>query len=320
MRMLFLFLLCSTFCFGQKIEDYAKVSIYTITNEIDDGPCSVLSYIEFGEVGGAVQAYESYNREFAYKLLELKKEAISKWPQSKFDCSRRCIGCDMVHSMFVIEINAYRDTIFTTKDPNAIFSPKKQIAYLDKLDKIKKAFPKDVTSFFEDAPIYLHRSMLDSISVEEIRLNNKIIYGLNRKTFEEAFKKFDHIHIDSILHSDNLRVDKNFELQNIRIWFSENENTLEKLELEHTDYKYNTPHILYLSGIKAGDNEDSLKKKFPESIKYKLYTLPHYTASELHNNYFYEVLLKNNHGSVNFYIQDKIITMIQLNLNPQLKP
>jgi len=212
MKYLFLLLLCCNIVLGQKkYPDRIKVTAYRLVDEYDDGPCSIISYFEEGTIGYYIRGVESYDSKFAYRLIELKEEAQKKWKKKDLWCSDRCIGCETIPNMFIIEINAYRDTIYTTRDNASIFIPSKQKEYLDLKNKLSTAFPKEIAELFkEDFYDEMYFPILDSIASDNVLLNNKLLYRMTRKSFETSVSKFDIIETDSMLFAYNKRIDKVF--------------------------------------------------------------------------------------------------------------
>jgi hypothetical protein len=72
----------------------------------------------------------------------------------------------------------------------------------------------------------------------------------------------------------------------------------------------NTNNILSIDGIKAGDTEEKLAAKFPNSTKHKSIYSNNYNDHLNNCTYFFVVTLEKNEGEVTFYIHNRIIEKI----------
>ena len=243
MKTLLLFLLLTTFCFAQ----HAKVTAYRLVNEHDDGPCSVKTYVKYPE-----QYYETYvtaestDPVFVENLLKLKKEA-RKWERTNYNCSRRCIGCDMVHNMFVIKYNGSSDTILAARNNDILIFSEKEKAYLDKNEVLKKMFPENIKEFFEHDFETQVRSFVfweenDSITADKVLYKGKRVHDFITKDFEYDTGNFRLASSDSLYGS----MERKYAFANDTVRFYQKDS---KAIISDPDSGWN------IDGIKVGDRE-----------------------------------------------------------------
>jgi hypothetical protein len=316
MRFLFCFLMCSLFCFGQKIENYTKVTAYRLIEEDSDGPCSVLTYFKEDGLGWYIKAIKSTDFNFASKLLQLHKEARKTWPNSERSCKRGWIGMRTIPNMFIIEINAYRDTIFTTENNAAFYSFTDQKEYFDRERKLNTILPKEMKEFFAfnfKRPYEISEE-LDSIDINTILYGNKLIYGLNRREFETTFGSFQSITttIDSL---PNISVSVSYSINDGNLYFNYNYGKLEKIIFYYPNNQgeRNPDEIpLLIDGITIPIDEKKLRKKFPGSSNYKSYRDRRFKVEDLEDDYNYEIRLRDNKGYVIFNIKKGMISEVEI--------
>ncbi len=193
MRYFILFFLFSGLCNAQdEFDDYVKVTTYKIIKEYNDGPCSIVKYLENEGLGYFVKAVESDDTEFAKKLIALKKKLKRHGAHYHVWCQDRCVGCPMVDKMFIIEVNKYRDTILLMED-RYLYSPGDKIMLYDEKAALSKILPEKIKAFFDyDFKKDIERSYIemDSINETKIAYKNQQLYNCNRKAFEKQFGTF----------------------------------------------------------------------------------------------------------------------------------
>lgn len=209
--LILLFLVCSL-CYSQEnYPDRTHITYYRLIEEDADGPCNIKSYMEEGTVGGNVRGIDSFDAILAAKLLAIMRES-KKWKYEAFWCDNRCIGCETIPNMYIVEVNQKYDTIYTTADNTRIFDPKLQRVYIDKHKKLLSVLPQEFITFYKNS-FYneLYRPVLDSTAVEKLVFRNKSLYGYNGKDFEKEIRGFDLIAIDSkFVFDDDTGVIKEF--------------------------------------------------------------------------------------------------------------
>ena len=311
MKQLFFLLLLCTFCHAQDgYENYTKVTAFRLVDEFEEGPCNILSYIQQErKTGKYIQAAESYDAKLAYALLKVKKEA-PQWPKKELPCNDKCTGCETIANMYVVEVNKFKDTVYTTADNCLLFLPKDQAGYFDGLSTISAAFTPEFTAFFNrDFRTEFAARKIDSIPYSKVLINNKPMYNTTRKSFEKRIHKFQLVKTDSIFDPDHEH--KDYWLNDMQIQFDGRNGEISQLMASKTSYDFPEKFTLTIDGILLGDPEEKLYEKFPESTRYKNWGA---AFNDLNNNYAYEVGLKGSlNGYVTFYIKNRRITVIEVN-------
>lgn len=317
MRYLVVLLLLSGVCRGQdEFEDYVKVTAYRLIQEYDDGPCSIIRYLEGNGIGSDyVKAIETDDVAFAKRLIVLKKEAKKEWPRYNVWCHDRCIGCPTVDKMFIIEVNKYRDTILLM-DNHYIYSPMEKEMLFDKTGVISKILPLTFKDFFEHdfAPYDQRYHTIDSISKSKILYKGKELYDYRRKEFEKDFGSFHLITttIDSLFSTPE--PSQVFYYNNLRLEMDK-QNRIDLANLYFPDHRgdmYGDESEFSVIEIKGGDSEEKLLAKFPNSAKNKYYKTIRMKLSELEDDYFYQVKISGDAGWINFHIKNHHIKEIEV--------
>jgi len=304
---LLVLLLCGVCHAQEAFENYTKVTAYRLVGEYEDGPCSVIGYVQQErKTGKYIQAAQSYDARLAYNLLKFKKEALAQWPKKDLKCNNN----ETIPNMFVVEINKFRDTIYTTAGNCSVFFPKEEADYFDGLNSITASLTPEMAAFFDrDYKTEFATRKIDSIPYAKVLINNKPLYKTTRKGFEKSIHKFQLVKTDSVFDPDSSH--KTYWLNDIEIQFDGLKGEISQLTAIRTSYIFPEKHALTIDGILLGDNEEKLFEKFPESTRYRNWGA---AFNDLNNNYAYEVGLKNSfNGYVIFYIRDKRITTIEVN-------
>lgn len=288
-------------------ENYTKVTAYRLVDEYEDGPCSVLSYIQQErKTGKYVQAAESHDARLAYNLLKYKKEAATQWTKKDLKCNNK----EAIPNMFVVEINKFRDTIFTSANNCSVFFPKEEADYFDGHNSITASLTPEMAAFFDrDYKSEFATRKIDSIPYAQVLINNKPLFKKNRKSFEKAIHKFQLVKTDSVFDPDSAH--KEYWLNDMQIQFDGNDGTISQLTATKVSYIFPEKFTLTINDIVLGDEEEKLYEKFPESTKYRNWGA---AFNDLNDNYAYEVGIKNSfNGYVTFYIKNRRIILIEVN-------
>jgi hypothetical protein len=297
-----------TLCHAQEsFENYTKVTAYRLVDEYEDGPCNVLSYIQQErKTGKYIQAAESYDAKLAYSLLKYKKEAASQWAKKDLKCNNK----ETIPNMFVVEVNKFKDTVYTTANNCSVFFPKEEADYFDGHNSITASLTPEMAAFFDrDYKTEFASRRIDSIPNSLVLINNKPLYKSTRKSFEKSIHKFQLVKTDSVFDPDNSH--KTYWLNDMEIQFDGLKGEMSQLTASRTSYIFPEKYTLTIDGILLGDAEEKLYEKFPESTKYKNWGA---AFNDLNDNYAYEVGLKNSfNGYVTFYIKNRRITTIEVN-------
>jgi hypothetical protein len=312
MRYLIVLLLLSSVCRGQKqnAEVHTKVITYRLIEMPDDGPCSVLSYVTSLD-GGIVFTAESSDQKLISELLKIKKES-RKWKSEYHDCGPGYGSIDETPNMFIFYGASKNDTLFTTEGHHAVIFPKKFKRYLDKDKRIEKSLTGDFAEFFRrdfrEDMWFTMLGDLDSIP------NNSVLF--KSKNFDRRAKIEDFgtesfiLEIDTVYNgNDPVMEAKKYSLDR-NIYSFNYKGQLETVEVFNlTDF--------YIDGIKPGDHEDVLLKRYSNSTQRQFPRGTRY--EEIKHNYSYTVKVENDGGRVYYHIKDKIIHSITIK-SPFLKP
>lgn len=297
----FLFLLFTTVCFAQN----AKVTVYRLVNEDDDGPCSVKTYVKLTEKWflNYVSA-ESNDINFAEKLLKLKKEAKS-WKKQNHECKPGTLGGDMTHNMFIIEYQGKNDTILSTYDNSKIIFPNKSKSYTDEKGVLKSIFPENIRAFFDydfnNQIHYWFTTKIDSISADKIYFRNKNAYNLTEQKFKQQYEHKLIVADTSFQTREEYTIRKTYLSRTDTLSF-ENSGNLDEIIIDDKNSECS------VDGLKIGDSENTLILKYPNSARKKVFY--NIRFEDLQRIYYHDVDLKDNKGRISFYVRDKIIDKI----------
>lgn len=313
MKHFFFLLLFSCLCNAQQeFKNYTKVTVCRLVNSDEAGPCSIEYYAKkLKRTGHYIQAMESFNDTLAYNLLRLKTE-MKTWNKETCNCGEESVGKALVPHMFIIEVNNYKDTLFTTPGNKAVFFPNEQQQYIAPENQITTVFTKDVTEFFaRDFATEISDWKLDSIPSKDITLRKKPFYGLTRKEFEKDISYFNFSRTDSIYIPNNgklINTVKSYYIGDTKFSFDAIEGMISEVFINKSpnlsDY-----NAIDIDGIKVGDSEDVLCNKYDNSTLLKNWDAP---LSAINNYYTYEVYLDDLEGLVRYTIRNKIIHSIYI--------
>jgi len=203
---------------------------------------------------------------------------------------------DMIYNMYIIKdgINTI-DTIFTTKNNDFIVFPKDNAAYEDKNHLLQNTLTGEVKEFFEydfDKQITSWFTVnVDSITRNKVLYKGKSIHGLTEELFKKQYtnkRLEDEISYHAYSHDANTY-----------LFF---DDILQKVTIETLNNNW------VIDGVQTGENESLLLAKYPNSAKAKIFS--HIRFEDIKREYCYSIILRDDKGSVDFFIKDKIIEKI----------
>ena len=313
MRYLFIILITSI-SFGQsKPKDLTEIHIYNIINTFDIETDPIID-IDFFE--------ESYLREDNFLLLKTTDEKVVKkiyksisqlrnYNKTQKDYNTH-FGNERFKTMFVIEYNSYQDTLFYSTNTNEIYY--KNYIVKDEREEFKKSLSKEIIHFVNrdlaSEIEIIKNDKINSISKNQILINDKNIFGFNRKQFEKDVAKINIIRTDSIILENESETIIDYFINDNKIVFDPNDEKLFLLILEDNNLQLTIDSI----EIKIGDSIDSIKEKFNYSYAKWFKTFNFYNK-EIKNVTFFEIKIKDSSGSVSFDILDNKISKIYIDYN-----
>jgi hypothetical protein len=309
-----------------KQKDDSYIILNRIYNEPDDGPCNLFLYDVHTEIASKkVKCSSDLIQEF--KKL---KESSFKWKKSSESCRQGWIGMMRIENQLILKSNTYLDTIyFNLNDYHQLLIDYNGDSYIDSKGKIYKTLSKnkELKDFF-DTPIikYYYEMILDSgylvidsINVNEIKIDNQIVYNQNVKKLD-SIAKFESITYteEERRFSEEIEVTKNYECFNVnnnsinKFYFNQNDliDKIEIKEIVDEDERFINRDFFYVLDIKIGDSEQKLKEKFPFSCKYINYSREYFRNAK--GIYLVEVKFIDKKGYVIFYLKEGLITSIEV--------
>ncbi|RDI08567.1 hypothetical protein [Flavobacterium sp. AG291] len=315
MKYLLCLLLFSGLCCAQNFQNSTKVTVCRLVNSDATGPCSIEYYAKkLKRTGHYIQAMESYNDTLAYNLLKLKADAKT-WPTETCNCGQEpdVSQKPLVTSMFIVEVNSFKDTIFTTVNQKGIFFPDEKLQYVAPENNIRVAFTKDVDNFFKrDFAAEIEAWKMDFISVKDITYMKKNMYGLTRKEFEKNISYFNMVSTDSTYFNGKfMKVEKIYRIGDMEFYFEGKEQRLNKINIFNTPKKqyYSPTTVIVIDGMKIGDSEEMLCNKYDNSTLLRHWDAP---LVAINNYYTYEIKLNNDEGVVRYAIRNGNIYEISI--------
>lgn len=323
MKYITLLLLLSSCCFAQGY-DNTKVTAYRLINTYSGGPCTIKGYMEKEKrLGYYIQAVQSSDNNMAYNLLRLKKEAKDTWEKKPLLCENKntqkevapnvFINIDnpdvtVIPNMYIVEVNRYKDTIYTTDKNLSLFFDDEESEYPDVKKQIDSVLTNDFKMFFaRDMALEWSENKPDSLDYSKLLINGKSLYKHTRKGFEKNIHKFQLARTDSVFVPElNLR--KEYWLNNIKVIFSPT-GQIATLNAYNMENVFTEPIEFTIDGVKAGDPEELLYECFPNSTKFRNTGA---LLTNINNNYYYSVQLIGTEGYVLFYIKDNVIKEIEV--------
>ncbi|NDI98686.1 hypothetical protein GWA97_06325 [Flavobacterium sp. LaA7.5] len=295
---------------AQEIKDNTKVTAYTLGVMFRNGSCTIKDYFEeVSAVGTTIQATVSYDRDLAHSLLQLKREAKESWYAENCDCKGQVYDKgEVIPNMYVIQINSYRDTIYTTKNNCAIFFPEEQKKYFDAESKLENVLTMGFEDFVsKDFLLEINRRVYDTIPVDKIIVDNKPIYKLKRKGFENKIAPFQMVSTDSIF-GNKIAVKKEYWVNNLEVLFADS-GSISAINAHHPRGDYNIPHTLSVDGIVIGDSEEKIIENYPCSTTFRNWGAP---LKDPTDNYYYQLSFVGSKGFAFIHIWEKKVYAIEV--------
>ena len=325
MKYFALFLLLGFSCLAQQNYDNTRVTAYRLINTFKNGPCTIKEYMKQEQrLGYYIQAIQSNDSKMAYDLLRLKKEAKDTWEKVSLPCEKKItqkevapnvflrdenVEGTIIPNMYVVEINRFRDTIYTTANNLSIFYEDEENEYLDAKKQLSSALTDDFRKFFvRDFAGELAENKSDSIPYSRILINDKTLYKHTRKSFEKDITRFQVARTDTVF-GQTVTIEKEFWLNNLQVKFDGKNDRISELKASKMPYVFPNAVVFEVDGIKIGDPEEKLYECYPNSTKFKNWGA---SLNDITNNYYYDVQLIDTDGYIMFYIKDKIINLIEV--------
>ncbi|AXG73825.1 hypothetical protein DVK85_06065 [Flavobacterium arcticum] len=310
MRYILLFILISFSCSAQDIKDNTKVTAYTLGVMFRNGSCTIKDYLkDVSAVGTTVQATVSYDSDLAHQLLQLKRDAKENWAAEECDCKGQVYKKgQVIPNMYVVQINSYRDTIYTTKNNCAIFFPEQQKKYFDAESKLENVLNKGFGDFVtKDFLTDIMQRVYDSVSVKKVVINNKPIYKLKRKSFEDKIIPFQMVRTDSIF-GKRIVVAKEYWVNNLEVLFGDTD-VISTINAHHPTGKYGVNLTMTVDGIAIGDSEEKIIENYPCSTTFRNWGAP---LKDPTDNYYYQISFTDNKGFAFIYIWEKKVYAVEV--------
>ena len=296
MKHIILLLFFCMACLGQR---KSHLTAYRLIDEVVDGPCSIKGYVKYLPNFKSYVTAESDDQELINTLLDIKKKA-RRGKSREFYCEERTLGGETIHQMFVIS-GSVTDTLYIDKDNKWIIFPDQRKAYLDKDQKFKKAFTGIMKEFIEydfQAAIRAEYYVDERDSIPIGALSYK---GLSAVSFLNNFKANAENYL--LVKTDSAYGD----IKEIFVRGTDS-ITFYKNQVEITLSDPNTGWLIDM--IKPGDSESKLVEKFPASTRVKM--IYRMRFEDIKRMYYYIVTLKNNKGSIAYFIKDNKIDRIKV--------
>ncbi|WP_445723702.1 hypothetical protein [Flavobacterium sp.] len=221
-------------------------------------------------------------------------------------------GNERFKAMFVIKYNSFQDTLFYSINTNEIFY--KNAIIKDENVVFKNSLSKEITQFlYRDLASELEiikNFRTNSISKNQILINNKNIFGYNRKQFEKEVAKINIIRTDSIILENDSETIIDYFIEDNKIVFHPDDENVFLLILEDNNLKLTINSI----DIKIGDSIDILKDKFNSSYTKWFKTLNFYNR-DIKNVTIFEIHFNDSIGGISFDILDNKISKIYIDYN-----
>lgn len=286
MKLTVIFLLLTATVYSQQ----AKLTTYRLINPVDDGPCSIKSYVEHPDVfSGSFVTAESDDPKLIEKLLSIKANC-KKWPQKPLYCEKRMVGGDEIPNMLVIT-GKRNDTIFTDKTNRWIIFPEQRKAFSDEKGIFKASLSGSIKDFFDynfdkQLRVKFLIETVDSVSVNSISYRGQALKN-NVIEIPETQEKFR-------LGTGNSK----------KIYVTGNDTITIDINDKAGPFS--------VDGLRPGDSEQQLKKHYPVSSSIPVFY--HTRFEDMQRKYYYLVTIEQGVGYVVFMIADGVIESIQINL------
>lgn len=313
MRYLFFFLITSI-SFGQlKPKDLTEIQIYNtiITFDIKTDPIKNIDFFKNNYLTNENYLSFKSTDENLIKNIYKSINDIKKLNKKEKDYYTH-FGNERFKAMFVIKYNSYQDTLFYSINTNEIYY--NDAIVKDENEVFKNSLSKEITQFlYKDLASELEiikNLRTNSISKNQILINNKNIFGYNRKQFEKEVAKINVIRTDSIILENESETIIDYFIEDNRIVFHPDDEKVFLLILEDNNLKLTIDNL----EIKIGDAIDILKEKFYKSYSKWLETNKFYSR-DIQNVTLFEIHFNDSIGGISFDILDNKISKIHIDYN-----
>lgn len=312
MKSIYLLLFMSAACCAQEIKDNTKVLAYrygTQRSSYFSPPCNIITDLKKQTtVNNVIQASISYDSEAAYRLLQLKKQAKENWYAEDCACKEGEMKGERIPNMYIVQVNSYRDTIYTTQDNCALFFPDEQMKYYDDESLLQDVLNETFGAFLSrDFKKEIALREYDSIPVNLIKINDKSIHNYTRKKFEKEVTPFQLVRTDSLFFK-LATVSKEYWINNIEAQF-ENSGKLSQINMHYNEIPYPKVFKLTVADIEVGDSEEKILDRYSCSTTFRNWGAP---LNEPDNNYYYQISFTEGKGFAFIYIRDKKVERIEV--------
>ena len=313
MRYLFFFLITSI-SYGQlKPKDLTEIQIYNtiITFDIKTDPIKNIDFFKNDYLTNENYLSFKSTDENLIKNIYKSINDIKKLNKKEKDYYTH-FGNERFKAMFVIKYNSYQDTLFYSINTNEIYY--NDAIVKDENEVFKNSLSKEITQFlYKDLASELEiikNLRTNSISKNQILINNKNIFGYNRKQFEKEVAKINVIRTDSIILENESETIIDYFIEDNRIVFHPDDEKVFLLILEDNNLKLTIDNL----EIKIGDAIDILKEKFYKSYSKWLETHKFYNK-DIQNVTLFEIHFNDSIGGIIFDILDNKISKIHIDYN-----
>ena len=314
-------LLFSSLVFSQqKIPNLTSITLHKIYNEPDDGSCN--SFID--KQNADVLSWKiSDCDKLVLELIKLKH--ILKNRKSKVcSCQSGCIGCPSIEYMITYQFNKLVDTIYfnNNKYEKVVIDYKNKKEYPDSSNEILKIITKskrlnelfktDIDKIYRDTFISV---TLDSINVEQLKINGRNLYGLTKKAIDSLVGGFRDL--ESEISLDKTTTDRHKYYKPNKDSYNEyyfsDDYPIDKIVISKIEEEGNTypdDDLFNLNGIQLDENEERLSKRFPISTK-QIENQKKYFKDE-NGDYTLSVKILDNKGYIHFIFNNAKIKQIEI--------
>ncbi|WP_445719559.1 hypothetical protein [Flavobacterium sp.] len=313
MRYFFFFLITSITLGQSKPKDLTKIQIYNTINtfDIETDPIQNIDFFQDSYLSENNFLLFKSTDENVVKNIYKSINEVKKLNKKEKDYNTH-FGNERFKAMFVIKYNSFQDTLFYSINTNEIFY--KNAIVKDENEVFKNSLSKEITQFlYRDLASELEiikNLKTNSISKNQILINNKNIFGFNRKQFEKEVAKINIIRTDSIILENDSETIIDYFIEDNKIVFHPDDEKVFLLILEDNNLKLTINSI----DIKIGDSIDILKDKFNSSYTKWFKTLNFYNR-DIKNVTVFEIHFNDSIGGISFDILDNKISKIHIDYN-----
>ena len=261
MRYLFIILITSI-AFGQsKPKDLTEIQIYNtiITFDIVTDPIQNIDFFKDDYLRDENYLLFKSTDDNVVKNIYKSINEIKKLTKKEKDYNNH-FGNERFKAMFVIKYNSYKDTLFYSINTNEIYY--KNAIVNDENEVFKNSLSEEIIQFlYRDLASereIIKNLRTNSISKNQILINNKNILGYNRKQFEKEVAKINVIRTDSIILENTSETIIDYFIEDNKIVFHPDDEKVFLLILEDNNLKLTIDNL----EIKIGDSVEILKDKF----------------------------------------------------------